>query len=824
MADPFVISALKISGFRAYLEPQTFDFTQKPCLALYGPNATGKSGLVDALEFHLSESGTLERLGAKTLNNFAGPSALKHNLADERGVACEVAMTFRVGTTPSSGARSGEGKRPIAAAAEAVRKTFAVDPIIRGYALRGFVESQTADARYTAVATWLNLGPLVEVQKTIKALRQQVKSAAESPAAFQRLDQALSKTTDQTLQAWSETSVLGHANQALAKLDKVLQFTALAATDPAYSALKTRADDEANRLGLTALKHQLTLAEALHRAPADGDAADATPPLMAAFAAALAVRAAAAKLEESERAKAATSIFADVWEAAQPLFAGDTPPETCPVCDTPVGGTAAGSAAGISQHLALHLGALHAYRAAKQALDEAKAVAKATYSDLVAGVQALVAQDLSPPLGEQLTAYLGKLRKGPEPSAEELAFLREALATFSKGLTDDIAAIAAQQGDATYGKAWALVSSLLDLKAEWALAGQTRTELAALSAELNAQATVITSEIRTAVQALLDTLNRPMNAFYRLIQGEKARPIRLELPPEDEANQQRLLLLIDFATNRAGVQPGGYLSDSQIHSLALAFRFAAIRKFNTGARFLVLDDIVTSYDASHRRALTGLLAEHLGDLQVILVTHDERFFQYLRDQMAPARWRFSRIMRLDADYGPRLSDAQIGDDLLQARWTAGQSAANEMRQAEEEMLLTLCRDFGVSIQIRPLDRPYAYERGELASALAAFLKSRSLTPSLVTGVKNPFLQSLISGTVENFGSHFQDDPNAQGSIGDEQTRWSEFTAFRDQFRCPACDRGRFKRGSLQKPVCAHTKCETPFAFKAAPATPAPTPA
>ena len=113
-----------------------------PCLALYGPNATGKSGLVDALEFHLSESGTLERLGAKTLNNFAGPSALKHNLADERGVPCEVAMTFRVGATPSSGARSGEGKRPISATAEAVRKTFAVDPIIRGYALRGHCQTK----------------------------------------------------------------------------------------------------------------------------------------------------------------------------------------------------------------------------------------------------------------------------------------------------------------------------------------------------------------------------------------------------------------------------------------------------------------------------------------------------------------------------------------------------------------------------------------------------------------------------------------------------------------------------------------------------------
>ena len=74
-----------------------------------------------------------------------------------------------------------------------------------------------------------------------------------------------------------------------------------------------------------------------------------------------------------------------------------------------------------------------------------------------------------------------------------------------------------------------------------------------------------------------------MNDIYKLIQGAGATTIRLELPAEDDTNQQRLNLLIDFANNRTGVQPGGYLSDSQIHSVALALRMAAIQQF-TSAR------------------------------------------------------------------------------------------------------------------------------------------------------------------------------------------------------------------------------------------------
>ena len=78
---------------------------------------------------------------------------------------------------------------------------------------------------------------------------------------------------------------------------------------------------------------------------------------------------------------------------------------------------------------------------------------------------------------------------------------------------------------------------------------------------MTGQAATISSEIRKKVQALLDKLQTPMNDIYKFIQGAGATPIRLELPPEDDTNQQRLNLLIDFAKNRTGVQPGGYLSD-----------------------------------------------------------------------------------------------------------------------------------------------------------------------------------------------------------------------------------------------------------------------
>ncbi len=78
---PYVLDSLILSGFRAYLSPRTFDFSTKRCLAVFAPNGSGKSSLVDALEFMFSEEGTLERLGVRTIHNNAGVAALAHNLA-----------------------------------------------------------------------------------------------------------------------------------------------------------------------------------------------------------------------------------------------------------------------------------------------------------------------------------------------------------------------------------------------------------------------------------------------------------------------------------------------------------------------------------------------------------------------------------------------------------------------------------------------------------------------------------------------------------------------------------------------------------------------
>ena len=80
--------------------------------------------------------------------------------------------------------------------------------------------------------------------------------------------------------------------------------------------------------------------------------------------------------------------------------------------------------------------------------------------------------------------------------------------------------------------------------------------------------------------------------------------------------------------------------------MALALRLAAIRQFNSAAPIIALDDGVTSYDADHRRNIASLIAAEFSGFQTIITTHDERFFNYPKDQLKARDWHFMRIIGL----------------------------------------------------------------------------------------------------------------------------------------------------------------------------------
>ena len=816
MTKPSVtIEKIELQGFRAYLQPQTLTLASGKTplsLAIFAPNAKGKSSLVDSIEYYFSEDATLKRLGKRALQTHAGPTAIAHVEAEQLGIQTSVHLWFNRNGERFDGARPSAGSIPDAA--KRILSTVKVPFIIRGHELRSFVEGTTPGEQYKELASWFGLDPLLGIQQNLRALRRKVKERAESTSEADERSHDLSSETGSKIAKWNEQAVCDWLNnEILAGLNSSLTFTKVSERDPVFAILTARRDAEQEKLGLTQLRRISSLLEDL-ATPLDGT--DGEPGgKIPGFEQAVSRLNEAVLHEEEERTKASAAVFNQVWTEAKKFFDSGSVFDTCPVCDTNLDTGPHGSRDGVQTSLADKLAGLAAYRKADDELTASKKRVSLLIEPLKQSVEAVkvtLADTLydCPEVADYLKA-LGCWNVDLElPGSREVV---RALSGVYMSISDQIEQIEAQQGEHTYAKAHETLAKLLSIKADLERIARTKAQLKTLQIELDRQVLEIDKAIADHIQSLIGKLQDDVVSIYQDIQGDvqPAPPIRIELPGQDGTDQQRAQLVIDFSDNRKGVVPSGYLSDSQVHTLALALRLAAIRMFNSEAPILVLDDVVTSYDADHRKTIVGALAKHFSDLQIVLVTHDEQFFNLLKDQLPQGRWIFKRITEMREGYGPVFHDHQTSDEVIQAKLNLGENAGAEIRQAEEEWLLRICREFGAKATIRPIERAFQFERAELADSLATFLRGAKIKIPQTTTASNGFLTSLQRGVVENLSSHFSDNPYKSSSVGDDKARWNEFKYFRDLFQCPTCAKQRFKRPvTLCKPVCYY--CETQFAF------------
>jgi len=101
-----------------------------------------------------------------------------------------------------------------------------------------------------------------------------------------------------------------------------------------------------------------------------------------------------------------------------------------------------------------------------------------------------------------------------------------------------------------------------------------------------------------------------------------------------------------------------YLSESHLNSLGVVLFLASARLFNRRSRFLVLDDVATGFDLSHRRRLLRLIKEAFSDWQVILLTHEASWFDMIKSELVPDGW-LAKEVTCDGNDGIRIERSDV---------------------------------------------------------------------------------------------------------------------------------------------------------------------
>ena len=259
-------------------------------------------------------------------------------------------------------------------------------------------------------------------------------------------------------------------------------------------------------------------------------------------------------------------------------------------------------------------------------------------------------------------------------------------------------------------------------------------------------------------------------------------------------------LAVDFYGSRQR-PPHGVLSESHLNSLAIALFLAMAETFNQKIGFLVLDDVINSFDVEHRGRLAELLADAYAEWQLIVLTHDQLFFEHL-SRRAPS-WRKLEFTSWSYASGPRTTEYEMAGILCSARerLESGdiQGAASKARRGLEELLQEICEALWAPLPFRRGQANDKREIGELLKGLRRTLKERSkpLLESIEPLLKN--LEADVGATL-NVAVH-----GSRGRAGATEVKAAleRITTLDQKWSCSVCMTRVWHRGT---PDAAHCKC------------------
>lgn len=172
------------------------------------------------------------------------------------------------------------------------------------------------------------------------------------------------------------------------------------------------------------------------------------------------------------------------------------------------------------------------------------------------------------------------------------------------------------------------------------------------------------------VQAVYDSIKEQINHFYcklhpRDIKSELVGGINLCVK---DTGGGSALLQAGFH-NKLTEDPRGYYSESHLDTLGLCIFLALYKKEadkNKAVRLLILDDVLTSVDAPHRKRVAELILTEFKEHQIIITTHD---IVWLNDLIVIQRsignkFKVIKIDSWDIDQGPKFIDLKTNYDEL----------------------------------------------------------------------------------------------------------------------------------------------------------------
>jgi DNA repair exonuclease SbcCD ATPase subunit len=724
------------------------DFGEGQSLAVYGDNGTGKSTIADALEWFFTG-------GIELLSHEGRQHAIK-NL----GPAAEKETEVELVTSGILGGKvSHPDKREPESFAVVGRETF----LLRGRTLADFINKSKTD-KWKALAELLGLDAVELLRQDLQRARNDIKK--QMKAAEDRI-----ASSKQALSAGTEEEVLQGLQQICRGLGVNVPESLEQVSEPSWLSSVVGSAEGGSKVESLAAAVAGLLRPSLDLEP---------------------VRAWNA-LVSSEQAKDLARLA--LYKDADTLLSASSA-EHCPLCAQPVDGKKL--AARIRNVLK---GLLEASRELELQAEAVRPTLDAVEASLDAR-RAIVAQakalriDL-PALPAGAAVFEGQ---GPIDEAPLEAFASE-IERWDRSAREEVAKSAPSPAGPRQSQL-GMLAALVEQIRIW------RTAQNDLAREKKAY------ELADRVyEAYQDAQKEQLEEMLKSISARVAELYSALHPGEDLGGitvepwtAKGLELAVDFHGSRQR-PPHGVLSESHLNSLAIALFLAMAQTFNEKLRFLVLDDVINSFDLEHRGQLAELLAEKFDDWQLIVLTHDRQFFEHLA-RRAPT-WKRLEITSWSLEQGPRTTRYESRGILAGAYERLAEAdvngAATKARRALEELLQEVCEALRAELPFRRGARNDQREIGELLKGIRRGVKEHA---KAMLGELEPLLKNLEAdvGASLNVEAHAS---RGRAAASEVEAALGRIEKLDRMWSCPSCDTRVWHKGTPEASRCKCGKSHFP---------------
>jgi len=284
---------------------------------------------------------------------------------------------------------------------------------------------------------------------------------------------------------------------------------------------------------------------------------------------------------------------------------------------------------------------------------------------------------------------------------------------------------------------------------------------------------------KEGLESFINTFSAYINEYYEYMNpDEQFHEIRIvTIGEDDELNG----ITIEYKYNDTwAFPPQKYFSESHLNCFGLSFFLASVIAFNKENKFIVLDDVISSFDSTHRKRFADLLFEKFEDFQFILLTHESEWYSYVQQLAKRKGWSIGEIKWTElkgAHLEEQPSDLKryIEQELAKS---SVETLGNPIRKYLEAKLKDICLNLDVKVSFRLNDVNEKRMPDELLNELKSKINKNG---GQDLKVKIPVIDRVSnSSLLGNLLSH--DNPFIP-KLGDLKAFWADIKELESIFYC-----------------------------------------